>query len=90
MGDTNSVRASTATYQSGTPALDTRSPFRTLQGLGLRFCAWSAEAIASLYVAAAEGTDWKLFWDEVLLVLCSASQCGKTKRAQPSTNRKTM
>lgn len=29
-------------YQSGTPALDTRSPFRTLQGLGLRFCAWIA------------------------------------------------
>ncbi|ACK50902.1 conserved hypothetical protein [Methylocella silvestris BL2] len=28
-----------------------------------------SEAIASLYIAAAEGTDWKLFWEEVLSVL---------------------
>ncbi|NEJ60771.1 hypothetical protein GUK21_31860 [Rhizobium leguminosarum] len=28
-----------------------------------------AEAVASLYIAAAEGTDWKLFWEEVLSVL---------------------
>jgi hypothetical protein len=28
-----------------------------------------AEAIASLYLAAVDGTDWKLFWEEVLSVL---------------------
>jgi hypothetical protein len=28
-----------------------------------------ADAIPSLYIAAAEGTDWKLFWEEVLSVL---------------------
>lgn len=30
-------------YQAGTPALDTRVPYWTVQGLGLRLCAWLAE-----------------------------------------------